>query len=66
MLSHDNLTWNVVAVNSQNAKDLPESAGSGARIVSYLPLSHIAGFSFDVLGHMTNVCEVYFARPDAL
>jgi long-chain-fatty-acid--CoA ligase ACSBG len=36
------------------------------RIVSYLPLSHIAGFSFDIIGSMLIGGGVYFAKPDAL
>ena len=44
----------------------PGIAGPHNRIVSYLPLSHIAGLCFDVLNHLYNVCELYFAKPDAL
>lgn len=40
--------------------------GPHNRIVSYLPLSHIAGLCFDVLNHLFNCCEIYFAKPDAL
>ena len=47
-------------------REKPETVGPHNRIVSYLPLSHIAGLCFDVLQHMGNVCELYFARPDAL
>lgn len=36
------------------------------RVVSYLPLSHIAGLCFDVIAHSIGGSEVYFARPDAL
>lgn len=36
------------------------------KIVSYLPLSHIAGLQFDITGHLLNGCELYFAKPDAL
>jgi len=66
MLSHDNLTWETVCVQSMTEKDRPDAVGPQNRIVSYLPLSHIAGLAFDILQHMGNVCEVYFARPDAL
>ena len=51
MLSHDNLTWNVCAVSNVNAKSEPSSVGPDNRVVSYLPLSHIAGLVFDVLSH---------------
>jgi long-chain-fatty-acid--CoA ligase ACSBG len=36
------------------------------RIVSYLPLSHIAGLIFDVLSHVLVGFKIYFAKPDAL
>ena len=36
------------------------------RVVSYLPLSHIAGLMFDVIAHIKFGHKLYFARPDAL
>lgn len=66
MLSHDNLTWETICVQSMSEREKPETVGPHNRIVSYLPLSHIAGLCFDVLQHIGNVCELYFARPDAL
>ena len=36
------------------------------RIVSYLPLSHIAGLAVDVIAQIAFGHEVYYARPDAL
>ena len=66
MLSHDNLTWNTGAVQAVNAVECPEAVGPENRIVSYLPLSHIAGLAFDILTHLFNVSELFFARPDAL
>jgi long-chain-fatty-acid--CoA ligase ACSBG len=48
------------------AKDRPEVMSCNNRVVSYLPLSHIAGISVDVLTHYLTGHEVYFARPDAL
>ena len=47
-------------------KDKPGFCGPHNRIVSYLPLSHIAGMSLDIIGHLFNKCQLYFARPDAL
>lgn len=66
MLSHDNLCWESIAVTSMTEREKPEAVGPQNRIVSYLPLSHIAGLAFDILQHMSNVCELFFARPDAL
>ena len=40
------------------------------RIVSYLPISHLAGLQWDVLNALVydpgTHCEIYFARPDAM
>ena len=66
MLSHDNLTWETGMMLSHMAKERPDAVGPTQRYVSYLPLSHIAGLAFDLLQHLGNVCEVFFARPDAL
>jgi len=49
MLSHDSLTWNTNIVISHVEREKPEAVGPHARLVSYLPLSHIAGLCFDIL-----------------
>ena len=36
------------------------------KIVSYLPLSHIAGLVFDVIANVLYGSQLYFAKPDAL
>jgi len=36
------------------------------RVVSYLPLSHIAGFVNDIICPLASGASVYFAKPDAL
>jgi long-chain-fatty-acid--CoA ligase ACSBG len=43
-----------------------ESFEETDRIVSYLPLSHIAGLVFDVISHCKVGFRLYFAKPDAL
>jgi long-chain-fatty-acid--CoA ligase ACSBG len=63
MLSHDSLAW--------TAKHALMRCTSGRyndedRVVSYLPLSHIAGLLYDLLAVMGEGAAVYFARPDAL
>jgi long-chain-fatty-acid--CoA ligase ACSBG len=47
---------------------MKESDGSKfiSRVVSYLPLSHIAGLIMDVIHLAVYDCELYFAKPDAL
>ena len=65
MLSHDNLVWTVGSAFNQLTGS-GESFTEEERIVSYLPLSHIAGLILDVLSHTYVGFKVYFAKPDAL
>ena len=63
MISHDNITW--------TARDLidnflTEMTLGNERIVSYLPLSHIAGQMIDIHAPMFIGGCTYFAQPDAL
>ena len=61
MISHDNVTW-----TARNMVENYVSLLSNDRILSYLPLSHIAAQILDVhCPLMTGAC-VYFAQPDAL
>lgn len=62
MLSHDNLRYDAYAVNVY-LNDLQMGKES---IVSYLPLSHIAGQMVDMFLPMTIAGTVYFADRDAL
>ncbi|KDO18942.1 hypothetical protein SPRG_15798 [Saprolegnia parasitica CBS 223.65] len=65
MLSHDNITWTVAAMLEAQGK-----AGVGldhnARLVSYLPLSHVAAQMIDIHLPIMSGAKVYFAQPDAL
>jgi len=60
MLSHDNITW--------TARTCTPLLGlnNNERIVSYLPLSHIAAQLTDLHGPFCMGSGVFFARPDAL
>ena len=64
MLSHDNLVWG----SHQFAHHTSIiSRGPENRVVSYLPLSHIAGLQFDVINPLLiKHCEIFFAKPDAM
>ena len=66
MLSPDNLVWESTPLLKEWQKFDPSVIGPNNRVVSYLPLSHIAGLSVDIMTHMFNGHELYFARPDAL
>lgn len=63
MISHDNITW-----TAKNLIDnfLENLTVGNERIVSYLPLSHIAGQMIDIHAPMFIGGCTYFAQPDAL
>jgi long-chain-fatty-acid--CoA ligase ACSBG len=44
MLSHDALTWNAHSYIQTTFRSKPELVGPDHRTLSYLPLSHIAGY----------------------
>jgi len=66
MLSHDNLLFDSINVTDDLSQGEDSSLLENVRIVSYLPLSHIAGLEFDLLTMVTVGTECYFAKPDAL
>lgn len=60
MLSHDNITWtatNVCETLKLNSND---------RVVSYLPLSHVAAQITDIYAILILGACTYFCQPDAL
>jgi long-chain-fatty-acid--CoA ligase ACSBG len=61
MISHDNVTW-VSNILANNYMDLHHND----RIVSYLPLSHIAAQIIDLHVPMNLGACTYFCQPDAL
>jgi len=56
MLSHDNLLYQSMSTTLDVVSRLPEGLiePDGGRTVSYLPLSHIAGFGFDLIRHIND------------
>ena len=70
MISHDNITWTAKAV--QSIAPWIGAGAEGEHIVSYLPLSHVAGQMVDIhfpivlAAARAGVRTVHFARPDAL
>jgi len=61
MISHDNATWTIRNI-TQHYMELNHED----RIISYLPLSHIAAQLVDLFAPIDLGCCTYFARPDAL
>jgi long-chain-fatty-acid--CoA ligase ACSBG len=64
LLSHDNMTYTTKA--GQVSLMFSDRLPLRLRLVSYLPLSHIAGSIFDIMTSIIRRNIVYFARPDAL
>uniref|UniRef100_A0A6J0SZL2 Long-chain-fatty-acid--CoA ligase ACSBG1 n=1 Tax=Pogona vitticeps TaxID=103695 RepID=A0A6J0SZL2_9SAUR len=64
MLSHDNITW--TSAHASRAGDMQPAEIQQERIVSYLPLSHIAAQIYDLWTGIKWGELVYFAEPDAL
>jgi long-subunit acyl-CoA synthetase (AMP-forming) len=60
MLSHQNVTWTVQALGKALALN------ENDRVVSYLPLSHIAEQAVSLWGPMQFGYSTFFARPDVL
>jgi long-chain acyl-CoA synthetase len=56
MLSHHNLCWTTVHLSQCH------HVGEGDRLVSYLPLSHIAEQVCTIYGPLVNGLQVYFAQ----
>lgn len=65
MLSHDSVTWVVEAVGKRFGFDKPEKQGTG-RMLSMLPLSHIAAQLTDLVITLKYGFGVFFTDPSAL
>lgn len=69
MISHDNLVYESSAVCDMLVKSVGFGADEGERIVSYLPLSHVAGMMVDVVAPILFTAlhpsfeTTFFARP---
>ncbi len=61
MISHDNVTW-----TTNNMLSHYVDMNHTDRIVSFLPLSHIAAQLIDIHVPMRLGCATYFCQPDAL
>jgi long-chain-fatty-acid--CoA ligase ACSBG len=62
MISHDNITWTAANICENYMGYLNHTD----RVVSYLPLSHIAGQLIDIYAIVHLGACTYFAQPDAL
>ena len=69
MVTHDNIVFEARVCMGEGAGHVGGKSTDEERIISYLPLSHVAGQMIDVLCPITvtslrpGVCSVFFARP---
>lgn len=61
MLNHDNLIWDALSIHERAQLDLGTE-----RIVSFLPLSHVAAQVVDIYLVISIGASVYFADKNAL
>lgn len=72
MLSHDNMLANASAGMQEVIDSVPDYKRhlipefTDCRVLSYLPLSHVAGMQFDLIAPIMVGSQIYFAGPDAL
>ena len=69
MLTHDNLIFNSTSLGLETVMVAPPEMQLPAyehRMVSYLPLSHIAGLQMDLTNLIVFGSQIYFAKRDAL
>jgi len=69
MVTHDNIVFEARTCMGEGVQHVGGRAEDEERILSYLPLSHVAGQMIDILCPITvtalrpGVCSVFFARP---
>ncbi|TMW67770.1 hypothetical protein Poli38472_007442 [Pythium oligandrum] len=66
MISHDNITWTIASVLGMLNRQFNLNVDNHDRLVSYLPLSHVAGQLIDILLPLYAGVQLYYAQPDAL
>lgn len=66
MLSHDNYTWLCQRWRADFAALIPDGIEEERKIVSYLPLSHVAAQFAEMIFPFALNATVYFALPTAL
>lgn len=65
MISHDSYTWVTDAISTKLKTNAPEKLGKG-RIISLLPLSHVAAQLLDLVVSVRLGGNVFFTDPSAL
>lgn len=66
MISHDNLIWTIRSVMDMIKRSYSHEMNNTDRLVSYLPMSHIAAQLIDIWLPVCGGLQLYYAQPDAL
>lgn len=66
MISHDNLVWTIMSVVTMIKRNFGVQMSNNDRLVSFLPMSHIAAQLIDIMLPIVFGLQSYFAQPDAL
>ncbi|KAG6956252.1 hypothetical protein JG687_00010710 [Phytophthora cactorum] len=66
MISHDNVVWTILSVVGMIKRNFNHEMHNGDRLVSYLPMSHVAAQLIDIWLPICGGLQIYFAQPDAL
>ncbi|KAG7399101.1 hypothetical protein PHYBOEH_009679 [Phytophthora boehmeriae] len=66
MISHDNLVWTIMSVVGMIKRNFNHQMDNTDRLVSYLPMSHVAAQLIDIWLPICGGLQSYFAQPDAL
>lgn len=66
MISHDNMIWTIESVIGMIKRNHNHAMNNTDRLVSYLPMSHIAAQLIDIWLPVCRGLQLYYAQPDAL
>lgn len=66
MISHDNMVWTIVSVVGMVERNFGTKMTNSDRLVSFLPMSHIAAQLIDIMLPVVYGLQSFFAQPDAL
>uniref|UniRef100_A0AAV1UP22 AMP-dependent synthetase/ligase domain-containing protein n=1 Tax=Peronospora matthiolae TaxID=2874970 RepID=A0AAV1UP22_9STRA len=66
MISHDNVVWIIMSVIDMLERNYNYTVTNNDRLVSYLPMSHVAAQLIDIWLPVCAGTQIFFAQPDAL
>ncbi|KAI9918870.1 hypothetical protein PsorP6_011730 [Peronosclerospora sorghi] len=66
MISHDNVIWTIMSVYGMIKRNFDHELNNEDRLISYLPMSHIAAQLIDIWLPVCLGAQLYFGQPDAL